>query len=598
MRVMILLLFAIFFFRQIFGGEVWYCCDNLLINIPARKFQIEELRLGRFPLENPYIFSGTPFLADINLAALYPGNIIFFLFRNPFGALTIAIIYHFFVAFTGVYLVAKTLGLSRTARYVSAIVFTFSGTMVTYTNNLPMLQVAALLPWVFWAWVRLLARPTPIRVIVFATLASLQIFAGHAQFMYYTWALLLAWTIVHWPKKAVYVGWSVIFVTILTAVQTVPFFKFAQESTRSTFGYEYSVYDSLNPLAIIRLIIPWSVGILNQGTAWAMGGSVYGYVGVLPLILTLVAPRRKPVVRFFLIVALVSFITALGKYTPFYPLLYRIVPGLGSFRSPQHFLLIWTFAIAILAGYGSQKLARAKKLLVIAAAGMLSVAVFAVAIFGTHVFDPLFPAKLVSKFALDPALRPTIMRLIVLNTGLTAIIVSLFYKYRTGLAICVLIFSDLFIFTRSNIITESQSTVSSWFEVNDALVRSIEPDGKIFVHKDLYPAQYQKQFGKNQLPDEAAWQVAILRPNINMLYRIGSIDGYASIVSRTYQDSFGVPATDPTGINVGEVTGEKLISRSVNVVLAPPDQKYIRELYPLMLSEWTPRMAIYREARK
>ena len=155
---------------------------------------------------------------------------------------------------------------------------------------------------------------------------------------------------------------------------------------------------------------------------------MYGYVGVLPLVLVLVAPRRNAVVRFFLIVVFISFISALGKYTPFYPLLYRIVPGLESFRSPQHFLLLWTFAIAILAGYGSQKLARAKKLLVIAAAGMLSVAVFVVAIFGTHLFDPLFPAKLVSKFALDPALRPTIMRLIVLNTGLTAIIVLLLNK--------------------------------------------------------------------------------------------------------------------------------------------------------------------------
>ena len=167
-----------------------------------------------------------------------------------------------------------------------------------------------------------------------------------------------------------------------------------------------------------------------------------------------------------------------------------------------------------------------------------------------------------------------------------------------GLAICVLIFSDLFIFTRSNMITESQKTVMSWFEKNDALVRSIEPDGKIFVHKDLYPAQYQKQFGKNQLPDEAAWQVAILRPNINMLYRIPSIDGYASIVSRTYQDSFGVTATDPTGVNLGEITGEKLIERGVDTVLAPPDPKYIQELFPLMLSQWQPSMAIYRVARK
>jgi hypothetical protein len=83
-----------------------------------------------------------------------------------------------------------------------------------------------------------------------------------------------------------------------------------------------------------------------------------------------------------------------------------------------------------------------------------------------------------------------------------------------------------------------------------------------------------------------------------MLYRIGSIDGYASIVSQEYQNSFGVAATDPTGVNLGGLTGVKLASLGVRTVFAPPDQKYIRELYPLMLSEWTPWMAIYRVARK
>jgi hypothetical protein len=77
------------------------------------------------------------------------------------------------------------------------------------------------------------------------------------------------------------------------------------------------------------------------------------------------------------------------------------------------------------------------------------------------------------------------MNLIVVNAALSAIIVSLFYKYRTGFLLCVLVFSDLFIFTRSNIITEQQSTVASWFTKSDALARSIEPDGKISVHKGL-----------------------------------------------------------------------------------------------------------------
>jgi hypothetical protein len=114
----------------------------------------------------------------------------------------------------------------------------------------------------------------------------------------------------------------------------------------------------------------------------------------------------------------------------------------------------------------------------------------------------------------------------------------------------------------------------------------------------LFYAPIQKRFGTFDWPQEASWQVAILRPNINMLYRLSSIDGYASIVSQEYQNSFGVPGTDPTGVNLGPITGEMLIERGVDTVLAPPHPTYIAELYPLQLSSWQPTMTIYRKMRK
>lgn len=243
---------------------------------------------------------------------------------------------------------------------------------------------------------------------------------------------------------------------------------------------------------------------------------------------------------------------------------------LPSFRSPQHFLLLWTFAFSILAGFGSEGLRSARGWFFVASFGMLSIAIAAL------FFSPL----------------------IVVNAGLSAIALSILYKAPRRILLGVFIFLDLLIFTRSNIITLPQSTVASWFEKSDALMQKIGSDGRIWVHKGLYPAPIQKQFGKFDWPQEAAWQVEILRPNINMLYHIASIDGYASMVSRDYQASFGLPATDPTGVNMGEINGQMLTGRGVDTVLAPPDGKYIQELYPLELWEWQSKMTIYRLARK
>ncbi|MBI3577693.1 hypothetical protein HY086_06675 [Candidatus Gottesmanbacteria bacterium] len=348
-RKLVLLLFitltGVFFWRQIFGGEVIYCCDNFLINIPSKVFLIEELRQGRFPLWNPYIFSGTPFFADINNALLYPLNALY-AFLSPFRALTLGVILNFLIALTGVYVFARSIKLSAFGSFVAAIVFGFSGTMVVYTNNAPMLQVAALLPWVVWAVSQ--------NIIIAVLVTSLQIISGHPQLTYLTWLFVAAWVLA-FRRSIPRFGLVILLVFLLTAVQTLPFLEFVKLSTRAGGGYAYATFDSLHPLSIVRLILPTIVGNLSEGFVIAQGGSVYGYVGVLALLLAFFVKRRDPVVKFFIFAAILSFILALGKYTPVYWIAYHILPGLASFRSPQHFLLLYTFSMAILAGFGADR---------------------------------------------------------------------------------------------------------------------------------------------------------------------------------------------------------------------------------------------------
>lgn len=55
------ILWCIFFYRILFFGENLYCCDNFLINIPAKIFFTTQLKLGHFALWNPYLFRGFRF---------------------------------------------------------------------------------------------------------------------------------------------------------------------------------------------------------------------------------------------------------------------------------------------------------------------------------------------------------------------------------------------------------------------------------------------------------------------------------------------------------------------------------------------------------
>lgn len=467
---MVVVLVSVFFYREIFLNRVIYCCDNFLINIPSKVFLVEELGQGRFPLWNPYIFSGTPFFADINNALLYPLNALY-AFLSPFLALTWIIIINFVIAITGVYVFARSIKVSSFGSLVSAIVFGFSGTMVVYTNNVPMLQVASLVPWALWGINK--------NLFIGVLIASLQVISGHPQLTYLTWLFIAAWWVFYKKSFKNFLLVS-LFTFLLTAVQTLPFLEFVRLSTRINGDYAYATFDSLHPLSIVRLVVPNVVGNLSESFVIAQGGSVYGYVGVLALLLAFFAPRKDQVVRFFIFSAIFSFVLALGKYTPIYWIAYHVLPGLASFRSPQHFLLLYTFSVATLAGFAAVKLVRQK-----------------------------FMQKLV----------------------------------------IIIIFTELFLFSRNNLLTVPRVQVTDWLADARITAQKLSKQGRILVDQKTFPNPHAKGKPFIDVPAETAWQAKILRPNLNMLLHIPSYDGYASLVMKKYHDAVNPNSKDPTRVD-------------------------------------------------
>lgn len=494
-----LLFFCLFFYRKIFLGEVLYCCDNFLITIPSKVFLIEQLRQGIFPLWNPYIFSSTPFFADLNLALLYPLNVLYAVL-SPFQALTWGILLNVLIALTGTYVFARSLKLSRLGSFVSALVFGFSGTMMVYTNNAPMIQVASLLPWIVWSVGRYLDQPKGITLVTAVLLTSIQILAGHPQLTFYTWLFVFVYAFWQYGwRKTMQLFPLGVLIFLLTAVQTFPFLEFVRHSTRPQGDYTYATFDSLNPLSIVRLLFPFLIGNLSRGYALAFGGSMYGYVGIIALILVLFAKRKDRTVQFFLLSAAASFLLALGKFTPVFWLAYLFIPGIGSFRSPQHFLLLYTMSIAMLAGAGVQRFGRMRLLLI------------------------------------------------------------------------VVIFLELFIFSRYNLLTVPESQTQRWMAVATNTAEQFgqldEFSEKILVDQNLFPNPNARGWPFIDMAGETAWQATILRPNLNMLYHLPSIDGYASLVLRTYQKDIAPQTTDPTGVDLRNISSDLLKKLGVRFFL-------------------------------
>lgn len=555
----LIVLWLAFFWRQIAGGEVWYCCDNLLINVPSRVFFAHELKAGRFPLWNPYLFSGTPFFADINLSLLHPFNLLYLIFA-PFRALTVSILALFLVASVGMYWYGRTLRFSRFASLFGAIAFGFSGSLVVYANNVSLLQVAALLPWVLAAWTRG-------RMALFVLVASFQVLSGHPQLTFLTWLLLLC---LSWRDLGELLR-AGLWVFGCTAMQVVPFVLFALSSTRiASTGILVASASSVHPLSVARLFIPALVGDLSRGTAWVQGGTIHGYVGFLPLVLALGAWRQRRA-RVFLMVAALSLLASMSPYDVF-------------FRQSAQFLLLWEVGICVAAMYAVDRITRS-------AAGRQPLVLF----------SALLPRRLEESITAFP--EQAVSYNLALISAFSVLCAGALLRLRSSaiakLVLLGVLFADLSAWGHTNVTTIPESSVMGWYrQARERLASwNLAPGYRYYTDPALYPYPGKKPLGQYNDPGESAWQFLILRPGIGMLYGLPAVDGYASMVLRSYQQRFGGDRMDPTGVVIPSIDHPLLPKLGVRYLITKPNNVLLSDAahYHLLATDGT--IAVYEDRR-
>jgi len=139
----------------------------------------------------------------------------------------------------------------------------------------------------------------------------------------------------------------------LSAIQLLPFLEYSQFSTRPQLDINYA-HGSTTLFSYIHLLLPNFFGVMRDGTSWGATADINGFVGIIPLLLAIwiMIKNKSKQVLFFTISALITILLALGKYSPLYLFAFYFVPFFSRFRSPTSILIIYTFCLSILAGYG------------------------------------------------------------------------------------------------------------------------------------------------------------------------------------------------------------------------------------------------------
>jgi len=353
--------------------------DQYIAGYAFREFAASTLRTtGQFPLWNPYLFGGMPYIAAMHGDIFYPTFLLRMVMPTDV-AMTWGFIIHIFLAGLFTFGFLRAIGYSFYGSLIGGLAYMMSGQIASYVSpgHDGKLFVSALFPLALWILYRGIRGGKTWTWGAFALIIGLCVLSPHPQLLQYTllacgaYALFLAFSTldgVELPRSVAIKRLAVALAAVIVglaigAVQYLPVREYVAWSPRAGGLADYLTATSYawNPEELLNVYLPQFSGMLEN--YWGRNGIHLhsDYVGAVVLFLAGAAfiglrgdARRKHVI-FWSGALLVSLLWSLGSSTPFYHIPYAIVPGTKYFRAPATIFFVGTLAIALLACVGAER---------------------------------------------------------------------------------------------------------------------------------------------------------------------------------------------------------------------------------------------------
>lgn len=349
------------------GEERLILRDVLYSHSQFKYFGAEQLKLGRIPAVNPTWSLGQPFAGNPNALPFYPGNLLYLVL--PFQlAFHLHYALHWLLAFLAMWRLARELGQSPPAALLAGLTWGGSGYVLTLLAFYNLLTVAA------WAPVAALglARGGRRGIALGGVALGMMALGGEPMTATLLGPAMLAVALTrHGARRGALtcaaagaIALAVASPQIVATLRAMPF------TFRAAHGLEAAeaAWQSLSPARLLELLLPLPWGWPSDYTRFGYWSKVVTlevpfiysiHVGTVGMILTLLAVRRR---RTWAVLAAAALVFAMfaGSHPE---LLLRAT--LGVFRYPQKATVLFTFAAALLAGWGldaalgSRRVARA-----------------------------------------------------------------------------------------------------------------------------------------------------------------------------------------------------------------------------------------------
>jgi hypothetical protein len=343
-------------------GRSYFFRDFSVTFYPLRLFFARELREGRIPFWNPYIYEGS-----FSLPTFYPLDLLHVLAPGP-AAVSWLLTLHLPLAAVGGFFLARELRADAWGGFVAGAVFALGGLSLSSLNLYVFLQALALAPFLIVALRRAArqgGRSVPVASLILAIAIATLAVEFVAQALVVGVALALAAAPlragVSRCARAVALGLG------LAAMPIAVTLGLLRETPRGAgFARDVALANAVHPLGLLQVLVPNLFGSLaDPVTAW-WGGAFFSkglpyflslYLGPVALALAWAGRSTLPRAerRVLLVGAAAGVWYSLGAFGGL-ALALSHFPGFGSFRFPSKAFLLPHLATALLAGLGATRL--------------------------------------------------------------------------------------------------------------------------------------------------------------------------------------------------------------------------------------------------
>ena len=260
----------------------------------------QTLQVGGYPLWNPYNGLGAPILANGQASPLFPLKLPLYVLLNS-GLVPVSLAFSYYLllrlwlAGCGTYLWARAAGLRHWAALLAALVFMFSGPLLTQFHGVTSTP-GTLLPLVFWACERFVRRLTWSAAATVGLAFAVLSLSGHFVAVAYTGAAALVYTALRARQQTTVngrqawrrLGGGAIIIALVALgpalLTALPFWELSQQGAAKPLG-------AIDQATWRTFFDGWLLPVLIH-IASLPGGRLSIAIGPLALVLAIIAILR------------------------------------------------------------------------------------------------------------------------------------------------------------------------------------------------------------------------------------------------------------------------------------------------------------------